>query len=177
MKLYPFKFLPLFLYRIWRGEKLKTVLNKDYVENSIGESWELSTIPNNETQVAHGNLKGQTINELIEKYKHEGTIAGASCGSWWTEPNDKNGIPSATSMDGTPKGYFVFEFDGTDDEYEFIPENHPEDYRIRITLPLKTGSQFIIANWFIGKPKKKLSQPLMMKHPLLLKIIPDLIHL
>lgn len=68
MKLYPLKFQPLFQYRIWGGEKLKTVLNKAYSEESIGESWEISTVPNNETIVTNGDLKGKTINNLINDY-------------------------------------------------------------------------------------------------------------
>lgn len=68
MKLYPLKFQPLFHYRIWAGEKLKTVLNKSYTEESIGESWEISTVPNNETAVGSGELKGKTINELITSF-------------------------------------------------------------------------------------------------------------
>lgn len=71
MKLYPLKFQPLFHYRIWGGEKLKTVLNKEYSETSIGESWEISTVPNNETVVVDGPLQGKTINELIGKYQDD----------------------------------------------------------------------------------------------------------
>lgn len=66
--LYPLKFQPCFHYRIWGGEKLKTVLNKSYEDRSIGESWEISTVPNSETLVANGALKGKTINQLIEVY-------------------------------------------------------------------------------------------------------------
>ena len=68
MKLYPLKFQPLFHYRIWGGEKLKTVLNKEYSETSIGESWEISTVPNSETVVIEGALKGKSINELISAF-------------------------------------------------------------------------------------------------------------
>ncbi|CDF80796.1 mannose-6-phosphate isomerase [Formosa agariphila KMM 3901] len=66
--LYPLKFQPLFHYRIWGGDKLRTVLNKDYSENNIGESWEISTVPGNESVVSKGSLKGNTINELIKEY-------------------------------------------------------------------------------------------------------------
>lgn len=89
--------------------------------------------------------------------KSEGVIAGSSCGSWWTGPNNEDGIPVATSMDGSPKGYFVFQFSGTEYQYRFIPSNHPEDYQIRITLPSKTGSQYITANWFVGKKHEKVT--------------------
>ena len=69
MKLYPLRFNPLYSYRIWGGDKLKTVLNKNYQEESIGESWEVSDIENNETKVAEGLLKGQTLKQLIKKFK------------------------------------------------------------------------------------------------------------
>lgn len=68
-ELYPLKFTPLFHYRIWGGDKLRTELNKIYSEDSIGESWEISDVPENETQVAEGDLKGQTLKQLIQKYK------------------------------------------------------------------------------------------------------------
>ena len=44
MKLYPLKFNPVYSYRVWGGEKLKTVLNKNYTQDSIGESWEISDV-------------------------------------------------------------------------------------------------------------------------------------
>lgn len=69
MKLYPLKFKPVFCYRIWGGEKLKTVLNKNYAENHIGESWEISDVSENETVVAEGDLKGQTLKQLIQEFK------------------------------------------------------------------------------------------------------------
>ncbi len=69
MKLYPLKFSSLFFYRIWGGEKLKTILNKNYDENSIGESWEISDIDEGETLVAEGVLKGKTLKQLIHTFK------------------------------------------------------------------------------------------------------------
>jgi len=69
MKLYPLKFNPVYSYRIWGGDKLKTVLNKNYQEDSIGESWEISDVRENETEVAEGTLKGQTLKQLIKTFK------------------------------------------------------------------------------------------------------------
>lgn len=69
MKLYPLKFSPLFYYRMWGGEKLKTILNKNYNENSLGESWEISDINKSETEVAEGALKGKTLKQLIQTFK------------------------------------------------------------------------------------------------------------
>lgn len=69
MKLYPLKFTPLFKYRIWGGEKLKTELNKQYTEENIGESWEISDVSGDETVVAKGTLKGKTLRDLIKEFK------------------------------------------------------------------------------------------------------------
>ena len=71
MDLYPLKFSPLFFYRIWGGEQLKTVLNKIYDKQSIGESWEISDVDNSETIVSEGRLKGRTLKELIKEFRGE----------------------------------------------------------------------------------------------------------
>ncbi len=71
MNLYPLKFTPLYKYRIWGGEKLKTVLNKDYKEESIGESWEISGVENDETLVAEGPLKNKSLKTLINEFKSD----------------------------------------------------------------------------------------------------------
>ncbi len=66
--LYPLIFKPLFKYRMWGGEKLKSELNKEYLETNIGESWEISDVADSETVVALGGLQGKTIKELISLY-------------------------------------------------------------------------------------------------------------
>ncbi|HKJ06317.1 MAG TPA: type I phosphomannose isomerase catalytic subunit, partial [Flavobacteriaceae bacterium] len=69
MKLYPLKFNPIFKKRIWGGNKLKTDLNKNFTQNNIGESWEISDIEGDESVVANGCYKSQTLKQLIEKFK------------------------------------------------------------------------------------------------------------
>ncbi|WP_248722303.1 type I phosphomannose isomerase catalytic subunit [Seonamhaeicola sp. ML3] len=76
MALYPLKFSPLFKYRIWGGVKLKTHLNKDYLEENIGESWEVSDVKGDETTVLNGALSGKTLRALIAEYK--GDFVGES---------------------------------------------------------------------------------------------------
>ena len=71
MKLYPLQFKPLYKYRIWGGKKLKAELNKQYTEENIGESWEISDVSGDETVVAKGALKGQSLRDLIKKFKGE----------------------------------------------------------------------------------------------------------
>lgn len=71
MPLYPLKFNPVFKYRIWGGNKLKTVLNKQYEHDNIGESWEISSVEGDETLVANGTFLGYTIKQLIAEFKSD----------------------------------------------------------------------------------------------------------
>lgn len=71
MNFYPLKFTPLYKYRIWGGEKLKTELNKDYSEENIGESWEISDVSGDETLVTEGILMGKSLRDLTNEFKEE----------------------------------------------------------------------------------------------------------
>lgn len=67
--LYPIKFKPQFKEKIWGGDKLETVLNKNTGNKKhIGESWELSAVQGNISEVANGFLQGNNLQELIEIY-------------------------------------------------------------------------------------------------------------
>lgn len=70
--LYPLKFDTIFKEKIWGGKKIKDVLNKDFSPlKNCGETWEISGVPGNLSQVAEGNLKGKTLPDLIEEYKDD----------------------------------------------------------------------------------------------------------
>lgn len=67
--LYPLKFEPILMERIWGGDKLETELKKPLNgRKDIGESWELSAVEGNVSVVSNGFLKGNTLSELIEIY-------------------------------------------------------------------------------------------------------------
>ncbi len=65
IKTYPLQFYPIFKERIWGGTKLKTVLNKPIISGITGESWELSTVEGDVSVVSNGDLKGNSLNDLI----------------------------------------------------------------------------------------------------------------
>lgn len=67
MKLYPLQFDPILKERIWGGTKLKTYLNKPITSDITGESWEISTVENDVSVVANGDLKGKSLNDLINE--------------------------------------------------------------------------------------------------------------
>ncbi len=69
--LYPLKFTPISKYKIWGGNKLNTELNKGFEIENCGESWEISDVKGDETEVVNGNLKGYNLKQLIEKYKSD----------------------------------------------------------------------------------------------------------
>lgn len=68
---YPIKFAPILKEKIWGGTKLNTVLDKVSNQENIGESWEISSVKNNESIVVNGEFTGKTLKELIKKYKYE----------------------------------------------------------------------------------------------------------
>jgi mannose-6-phosphate isomerase len=71
MSLYPLKFEPICLEKIWGGNRLKTLLGKKYNSKNCGESWEISGVEGNISVVANGFLKGNDLSELIEIYMGE----------------------------------------------------------------------------------------------------------
>lgn len=74
----------------------------------------------------------------------QGITVGSACGGWWTGPMDERGLPVSTSPDGSPNGYYQFNFNNNTYRYSFVPANHREDFQMRITLsqpePLYAGS-------------------------------------
>jgi len=69
MVFYPLKFSPIFKQRIWGGTRLTSILNKPSFSEKIGESWELSSLKNNESVVKNGSLTGKNITEIISLHK------------------------------------------------------------------------------------------------------------
>jgi mannose-6-phosphate isomerase len=67
--LYPLKFNPILKDKIWGGQKLKSILNKDSDLPNIGESWEISDVDGDTSIVSQGDLKGTSLKQLIETYK------------------------------------------------------------------------------------------------------------
>lgn len=67
--LYPLKFNPIFHEKIWGGNKINSILNKDFgAILNCGESWEISTVEGFVSEVANGFLSGNYLDELVEIY-------------------------------------------------------------------------------------------------------------
>lgn len=70
-KLHFLKFTPILKDKVWGGEKLNSILNKNSDRKDIGESWEISDVKENTSVVSNGVLKGKDLKELITTYKSE----------------------------------------------------------------------------------------------------------
>jgi mannose-6-phosphate isomerase len=69
MSLYPLKFETIYKDKIWGGNKLKNLLNKDVPKNKkIGETWEISGVAGNISIVKNGVFAGNSLQEMIELY-------------------------------------------------------------------------------------------------------------
>lgn len=73
--LYPLTFNPIYKEKIWGGDKIKTVLQKDFGDlDNCGESWEISGVAGDESIVTNGDLKGKSLPELLTEFK--GNLVG-----------------------------------------------------------------------------------------------------
>jgi mannose-6-phosphate isomerase len=78
MSLYPLKFKPRFVEKMWGGRKLETVLGKPLPSDKpIGESWELYDFPPGvvdgsrdwiSAEIANGPLAGRTLHQLVQDF-------------------------------------------------------------------------------------------------------------
>ncbi len=68
---YPLTFIPILKDRIWGGTKLQTILNKKITTQTTGESWELSTVEGDVSQISNGIYKGTNLQELINQFPEQ----------------------------------------------------------------------------------------------------------
>jgi mannose-6-phosphate isomerase len=74
--MYPLKFEPIFKEVLWGGEKILSYKGINSSLKNIGESWEISTIPQQVSIVSNGKWKGRSLIELIKEY--QGKLTGES---------------------------------------------------------------------------------------------------
>ncbi|WP_304066820.1 type I phosphomannose isomerase catalytic subunit [Pedobacter glucosidilyticus] len=68
--LYPLKFKTIFKDKIWGGQKIKTVLGKDFGNlPNCGETWEISGVKSDVSVIANGPLAGTSLAALLASEK------------------------------------------------------------------------------------------------------------
>ncbi|MBM3876363.1 MAG: mannose-6-phosphate isomerase [Verrucomicrobia bacterium] len=79
--LYPLTFQPIFKERVWGGRRLQDLYGKALPPGArIGESWEISDRPGDESVVTNGPLAGRTLRWLMEHHGSELLGAAAPAG-------------------------------------------------------------------------------------------------
>lgn len=68
---YPIKFRPILQEKIWGGNKLRDILNKNTNKKNVGESWEISGVKDFISEVSNGSEEGKKLTDLIKEYKAE----------------------------------------------------------------------------------------------------------
>jgi mannose-6-phosphate isomerase len=70
--LYPLTFRPRFKERIWGGRRLEDLYRKALPPDvRIGESWEITDRPGDESEITNGPLAGKTLRWLMQNHPHE----------------------------------------------------------------------------------------------------------
>ncbi|MCC5908258.1 MAG: calcineurin-like phosphoesterase family protein [Balneolaceae bacterium] len=88
--------------------------------------------------------------------------ATAACGSWWSGPVDKTGVPVSTQQDGVPKGYHLFHFNGSSYSELYKAAGKPWDYQMRIESPgggitrEELGETDLMVNVFNGSERSEV---------------------
>ena len=70
----PFKFKPLLKQTIWGGNKIVPFKHLNSPLQSVGESWEISGVPGDETIVADGEYAGKSLNDVLKEL--QGKLVG-----------------------------------------------------------------------------------------------------
>ena len=66
---YPLKFKTIYKDKIWGGNKIKNLLNKDYGDlPNCGETWELSAVSGDISVVSNGLWRGQDLKSLLAQH-------------------------------------------------------------------------------------------------------------
>lgn len=74
-QLYPLKFKTIFKDKIWGGQKIREILGKDFSPlPNCGETWEISGVKGNMSEVAGGPFDGMALSDMIDRYK--GALVG-----------------------------------------------------------------------------------------------------
>src|ERR1039457_4325869 len=76
--LYPYKFTPALVERVWGGTALSRYGKPIPFGKRIGESWEISDRDDVQSVIANGPDKGKTLREQITA--HGAQLLGTNCG-------------------------------------------------------------------------------------------------
>jgi mannose-6-phosphate isomerase len=72
VSLYPLKFKTIYKEKIWGGNKIRSILGKDFGDlPNCGETWEISGVKSAVSVVKTGALKGESLTDILEQYRDD----------------------------------------------------------------------------------------------------------
>lgn len=71
MQLYPIRFTPILIEKVWGGQRLQTLLHKPSTSDRMGESWEISGVTGQVSQVSNGIYQGKKLTELVSQFQEQ----------------------------------------------------------------------------------------------------------
>ncbi|NBC82939.1 MAG: metallophosphoesterase [Bacteroidetes bacterium] len=107
------------------------------------------------THEHHHRFFHQDSSDWQRPQPHHHFNVGTTSGSWWNGMRGENNIPHAMMRDGTPNGYSIITFKGTDYLIDWKAAGRSEDYRMNIHVPrgIITGTNdtvMLTVNFFNG---------------------------
>ncbi|HEX8563078.1 MAG TPA: type I phosphomannose isomerase catalytic subunit [Flavobacterium sp.] len=169
---YPIKCKPILKDRIWGGQKLSTLLNKDIGSETTGESWEISTVPGDISIISNGTFAEKPLDEIIRAYPDEilGTEVGKRFGTQFpllfkyldaredlsiqVHPNDELAKKRHNSFGKTEMWYVMQADEGSRIIVGFKEAASPEEYLKHLEdktlvdildqIPVEAGDVFLL---------------------------------
>ena len=91
-------------------------------------------------------------------------VVGAASGNWWTGERNYQGIPHALMQDGTPRNYFLIDFENNDYRLTFKGVGKDENHQMEIWVShqdsiddfLEVGDREVFVNIFAGSENTKV---------------------
>ena len=92
---------------------------------------------------------------------HHHFNVGTTSGSWWNGMKGETDIPHTMMRDGTPNGYAIISFKGSEYEIDWKVAGSPDDHRMNIHIPrgIISGSDenpILSVNFFNGSEKTEV---------------------
>ena len=149
--LYPFLFQPNLHPVVWGGHRLQPYKGLETSDEPIGESWEVSAVPNNTSVISNGAFAGRDLVSVIAEYPEE--ILGKAVNeknqgvfpllakfidakrdlSIQVHPNDEMAQRMHGKMGKSEMWYIIKADEGSHLYAGFKKEISPEEYHRRIT--------------------------------------------
>lgn len=97
-------------------------------------------------------------------------VVGAACGSWWSGDLDDEGVPMSYQRLGAPKGYMIWEFDGSryESRYKAVGKSPDRQMHLSFLTPAFEAWYGKIWEWVSRDKESRSSQP-----PVSINDLPD----